>query len=130
MALSDPISEFLTKIRNAKGAQHRFVDFDYSKIKYEIVKVLNDFGFIESYLVDEEQRKLRLYLRYTTEREPVIQGLKRISSPGMRLYVKYRDIPKIREGLGIAILSTPKGVLEGETARKQKLGGELLCLVW
>jgi small subunit ribosomal protein S8 len=130
MSLSDPISDLLTRIRNAKMAKHRFVDFPFSKEKLNIVKILQEQGFIEKFLVDEENSKARVFLKYTQGREPVIQGLKRISSPGLRRYVGYKNIPRILSGMGVAIISTPQGIIDGETARKLKVGGELLCFVW
>ena len=130
MSLSDPIANLLTKIRNAKGARHRYVDVCYSKMIKEIVEVLKQTGFIENYLINETQRTLRVFLKYSKAREPVIQGLKRFSKPGLRRYVGYRDIPSIFGGLGISVLSTPEGVIDGETAKRKKVGGELLCSVW
>lgn len=130
MALNDPISDLLTRIRNAKNARHRYVDFSPSNTKIEIVKVLQQQGFVDKLLVSEEKRQARVFLKYDHGRESVIRGLKRVSSPSLRRYVGYRQIPKISGGMGIAILSTPGGILDGETARKQKVGGELLCLVW
>ncbi|MGB7977615.1 MAG: 30S ribosomal protein S8 [Chlamydiales bacterium] len=130
MAFNDPIAELLTKIRNAKGAQHRYVDLSHSKLKVKILDILKGQGFIENFLVNEEKHKLRVFLRYTKERESVINGLTRISKSGLRRYIGYEDIPKVFNGMGIAILSTPKGVVDGETARNLKVGGELLCTVW
>ncbi len=128
--LHDPIADLLTRIRNAKNARHRFVDFRPSKIKMEIVKVLHEQGFVDKFLMNEEKGQARVFLKYASNREPVIKGLDRMSSPSLRRYVGYRQIPKIYGGMGIAILSTPGGIVDGETARKNKLGGELLCLVW
>jgi small subunit ribosomal protein S8 len=128
--LNDPIADLLTRIRNAKQARHRFVDFRPSKIKMEIVRVLHEQGFVDKFLVNEEKGQARLFLKYAGGREPVLKGLNRISSPSLRRYVGYRQIPKIYGGMGIAILSTPDGIVDGETARQKKLGGELLCLVW
>ncbi len=128
--LHDPIADLLTRIRNAKSARHRFVDFRPSRIKIEIVKILQAQGFIERYLVNEEKGQARLFLKYAGGREPVIKGLNRMSSPSLRRYVGYKQIPRIFGGMGIAILSTPDGIVDGETARRNKLGGELLCLVW
>lgn len=128
--LNDPIADLLTRIRNAKQARHRFVDFRPSKIKMEIVKVLQNQGFVDKFLVNEEKGQARLFLKYAGGREPVLKGLDRISSPSLRRYVGYRNIPRIYGGMGVAILSTPGGIIDGETARKKKLGGELLCLVW
>lgn len=128
--LNDPIADLLTRIRNAKQARHRFVDFRPSKIKMEIVKVLQNQGFVDKFLVNEEKGQARLFLKYAGGREPVLKGLNRVSSPSLRRYVGYRQIPRIYGGMGVAILSTPGGIVDGETARKNKLGGELLCLVW
>jgi small subunit ribosomal protein S8 len=130
MAFNDPIAELLTKIRNAKNAQHRYVDLSHSKIKIQILTILKNHGFIENFLVDEENHKVRVFLRYTKTRESVIQGLTRISTCGLRQYIGHQQIPRVFNGMGIAIVSTPKGVLDGETARNLKVGGELLCTVW
>ena len=130
MAFNDPIAELLTKLRNAKGAQHRHVDLSYSKMKVKILDILKHHGFIENFLVNEEQHKVRVFLRYTKSRESVIHGLDRISRGGRRRYVQCADIPRVFNGMGIAILSTPQGVVDGETARNLKVGGELLCKVW
>lgn len=130
MTVHDPIGDFLTSIRNAKEAEHRFVDVALSKMKVEIAKVLKEQGFIENYIVSEERRKMRLFLRYAGGRKSVIQGLKRVSKPGLRRYVQADHIPHVLQGMGIAILSTSQGIFDGERARKQKVGGELLCYVW
>lgn len=130
MAFNDPIAELLTKIRNAKNAQHRHVDLDSSKIKVKILEILREHGFIENFLVNEEKHKIRVFLRYTKARESVIRGLTRISTCGLRQYIGHTEIPRVFNGMGIAIVSTPKGVLDGETARNLKVGGELLCTVW
>ena len=128
--LHDPIADLLTRIRNAKTAKHRFVDFHPSKVKMEIVKVLHQQGFVDKILVNEEKKQARVFLKYAGGREPVIKGLNRVSSPSLRRYVGYKQIPRIYGGMGVAILSTPGGIIDGETARKNKVGGELLCLVW
>jgi small subunit ribosomal protein S8 len=130
MSFSDPIAELLTKMRNAKSAQHRFVDVGLSKIKIKILEILKHHGFIENFLVSEEKSKVRIFLRYTKERSAVLTHLKRVSTPGLRRYLGYREIPRIRNGMGVAILSTSKGVVDGETARNLKVGGEVLCTVW
>ena len=130
MSFNDPIAELLTKIRNAKGAQHRYVDLSFSKNKVKILDILKNQGFIENFLVNEEQFKVRIFLRYTKERKSVINNLKRISTCGMRRYVGYKDIPRVFNGMGMCIMSTPKGIIDGETARNLKVGGELLCTVW
>ena len=130
MSMHDPIADLLTRIRNARSAYHRYVDFQASKIKVNIIRILQEQGFVENFLVDDEAGKARVFLKYANGREPVIQGLKRVSTPGLRRYVSSKKIPRVLGGMGIAIISTPKGVMDGESARKQKLGGELLCLVW
>ncbi len=130
MAFNDPIAELLTKIRNAKGAQHRYVDLSFSRIKVKILEILKSHGFIENFLVNEEQHKVRVFLKYTRNRESVIHGLNRVSKCGLRRYIGYTDIPKVFNGMGLAILSTPKGVLDGDTARNLKVGGELICTIW
>jgi small subunit ribosomal protein S8 len=130
MSFNDPIAELLTKIRNAKGAQHRYVDLSYSKNKVKILDLMRNHGFIENFLVNENQYKIRVFLRYTKERKSVIQDLQRVSTSGMRRYVGYNEIPRVFNGMGMCIISTPKGIVDGETARNLKVGGELLCTVW
>ncbi len=130
MAFNDPIAELLTKIRNAKDAQHRHVDMSFSKVKVKILDILKAHGFIENFLVNEQMRKMRVFLRYTKTRQSVLQGLKRVSTSGLRRYTGYQEIPKIFNGMGISILSTSQGILDGETARNLKVGGELMCTVW
>lgn len=130
MAFNDPIAELLTKIRNAKDAQHRYVDISHSKIKIKILEILRSHGFIENFLINEELRKMRIFLRYTKKRESVIRGLKRVSTSGLRRYIGYKDIPKVFNGMGLAILTTPHGVVDGDTARNLKAGGEIICTVW
>ena len=130
MAINDPIADLLTRIRNARNARHRYVDLMLSRVKLQIIIVLHEQGYIDNFLVDEERGRARIFLKYADSREPVIKGLKRISSPGLRRYIGYRQIPKIYGGMGVAILSTPSGIVDGETARQQKVGGELLCYVW
>lgn len=131
-ALTDPIADFLTRIRNASNAGLEEVLAPYSKIKAEIARVLLEEGYIGGYDVDTESRAhphLRLRLKYAN-RQPVIRDLKRVSKPGIRTYVGSQEIPRVLGGLGIAILSTSKGLMTGHTARKQKVGGELLATVW
>jgi len=130
MSFNDPIAELLTKIRNAKGAQHRFVDLSHSKCKIKILEIFKNQGFIENFLVNEEMHKIRVFLRYTKDRSSVLNNLQRVSTCGLRRYIGYKDIPRVFNGMGIAILSTPKGILDGETARSLKVGGEFLCTVW
>jgi small subunit ribosomal protein S8 len=130
MSLSDPIADLLTRIRNAKSARNRFVDFPYSKEKIGIVKVMQEQGFLDNFIVDEKSKRARAFLKYGKGREPVLQGVTRMSSPGLRRYVGYQGIPRIYGGMGVAILSTPQGIIDGRKARQLKIGGELLCLVW
>lgn len=133
MTISDPVADFLTRIRNAGRAQKRYVDVSWSKLKQSMADILQNQGFIESFLVkkDENQRGvIRMFLRYDRTRQPVIQGLKRMSRPGLRRYVKHDDIPMFYGGLGLSIVSTSQGVLAGKEAQKRKIGGELLCMVW
>lgn len=130
MSMSDPIADFLTRIRNAKMAYNRYVDLPYSREKIGILEVMHQQGFIENFLVDNDNHRIRAFLKYKQGREPVIQGLKRVSSPGLRRYVGYRKIPRIYGGLGVAVLSTPRGIIDGQKARELKVGGELLCLIW
>lgn len=133
MAISDPVADFLTRIRNALKAQHRYVDVDWSKIKESIASILKEQGFIENYLVKKENAQrgtVRIFLKYSSGRKPVIQGLKRISKPGLRKYVGHQDIPCFYSGLGLSILSTSNGVVTGAAANEMKIGGELLCLIW
>ena len=130
MAFNDPIAELLTKIRNATRAKHRYVDINLSKMKVSIVKILKENGFIASFLVDDKKKMGRLFLKYNKKREPIIHGLKRVSTPGLRRYVEYKKIPYVQNGFGISILSTSQGVVDDTKAREQKIGGELLCYVW
>ncbi len=133
--MTDPIADMLTRIRNAAMARHKQVLVPSSKLKVEIARILQEEGFIERYDVGQEkpQPMLRLILKYDTSvrpPRPVIRGLERVSKPGRRIYVKRREIPYVRSGLGIAILSTPKGVMTDREARRQNVGGEVICYVW
>lgn len=132
MTIHDPISDLLTRIRNASIAHHRYVDVPWSVMNESIASVLRESGFVEQFLVKEEDHKstMRIFLRYSAARQPVIRGLKRISSPGCRRYIGYNKIPRVFNGMGISILSTSKGVITGKKARDNKVGGELLCYVW
>lgn len=129
----DPVADFLTRIRNATKAEHRYVDISWSKMKQGIAEILKSQGFVESYLVRQDTKTrgtIRVFLKYTAHRRPVIQGIKRISKPGLRRYVGYEDIPRFFGGTGVSIVSTSQGVLAGLEASKRKIGGELLCMVW
>ena len=132
MSMSDPIAEMLTRIRNANTAFHNSVDIPASKIKKAIAKVLKEEGYVKHYkfIDDRKQGLIRIYLKYSPEKKRVITGLKRISKPGCRVYVKNKEVPKVLNGLGIAILSTPKGIKTDRRARKDNVGGEVLCYVW
>lgn len=134
MTISDPLADFLTRIRNAVKAELRYTDVSWSKIKENVAEILKQMGFIENYLVKHDQKQrgtIRIFLKYSTGREPAIQGLKRVSKPGLRKYVGYEEIPlRFYGGLGLSILSTSQGIMAGLEASKRKIGGELLCLVW
>lgn len=132
MVMTDPIADFLTRIRNACMGKFERVDVPSSKMKLSIAKVLKEEGYIKNYklIKDKRQGILRLYLRYDVENVPVIGGLERISKPSCRVYVRHDKIPPVLNGYGTAILSTSKGIVTDREARKQKVGGELLCQVW
>ena len=130
---TDPIGDFLTRIRNAAAAKHQRVDVPVSKLKTEIARILKGEGYISTFkLVDENKTRkmLRVFLKYTPDRRSVITGLKRISRPGQRNYVGAMDMKPVVGGLGISIVTTPKGLMTGRAAKKAKVGGELLCEVW
>jgi small subunit ribosomal protein S8 len=129
--LTDPIADMLTRVRNAGQARHRRVDMPVSKLKIEIARILKDNHYIHDYKVldDGKHGVLRLYLKYYQEK-PVIRELERISKPGLRRYVSVPEIPRVRNGLGMAILSTSKGVMTDREAREARVGGELLAIVW
>jgi small subunit ribosomal protein S8 len=130
--ISDPIADMLTRVRNAMKARHPKVDVPTSKLKIEIARILKEEGYILNYkMADEGARKaIRIYLKYTPGNDPVISKLQRVSKPGCRVYVGKDDIPRVLGGLGVNILTTPKGVMTGSAARKAGVGGELLCQVW
>jgi len=130
MAHQDPIADMLTRLRNGASARRRYVDMALSSLKHDILKVLQQQGFIEHVLIDEEHKKMRVFLKYAGGRAPILQGLKRISKPSLRRYVTKHEIPKISGGLGLSIVSTSQGVVDGETARQKGIGGELLCYIW
>jgi small subunit ribosomal protein S8 len=132
MAISDPIADMLTRIRNAAKAKFNSVDVPGSTLKIELAKILKNEGFIRNYkfLKDGKQGILRIYLKYGEGQSNVIYELKRISKPSRRVYVKCKEIKPVYNGLGIAILSTSKGVMTDKSARQGKVGGEILCHVW
>ena len=137
MTIIDPIADMLTRIRNAVMAGHALVAMPSSKLKIEIAKIMKDEGYLEGFdIADSEespQKVLRLKIKYIgerRERRPVISGIERVSKPGRRIYTKKQDIPWVLSGIGVAILSTPKGVMTGARARQLGVGGEILCKVW
>ena len=131
MSLSDPVADMLTRVRNAQAAGHDVVDIPHSKLKGEITRVLKKEGFITDFVVEGGQKKtLRIYLKYTSELQPAIRGLKRESKGGLRSYVAAKEIPRVLGGLGVAIVSTSLGVMTGGEAREKHVGGEYLCSVW
>lgn len=132
MSVSDPVADFLTCVRNALGAKHRKVDVPASRLKTEIAKALLRGRYINNYKIieDSKQGVLRVYLKYANDETSVISGLKRVSTPGRRVYVKKTEIPRVMGGLGSCLLSTSKGVMTDREAREAGLGGELVCQVW
>lgn len=130
--INDPVADMLTRIRNGINARHMKVPMPLSKLKVRIAEVLKGEGFIEDYEVEKEglHSTLTIQLRYDRNRDPVITGLKRISRPGLRQYVNSDHIPTIRNGLGIAVISTSQGVMTDREARRNRVGGELMCTVW
>lgn len=130
--LTDPIADMLTRIRNANHQRHATVDIPASKIKLAIAGILKEEGYIADYEVIEEnvQGTIRISLKYINEKERVITGIRRISKPGLRIYVNSNELPTVLGGLGIAIISTSAGIMTDKEARKQKVGGEVLCYVW
>jgi len=132
-AVTDPISDMLTRIRNGCIANMEYVNIPYSKLKAEIAKIMNEEGYIQSYEIHKNEDKsgiIKVYLKYNKDKNSTITGIKRISRPGLRVYVKKDNIPKILGGLGTVIISTSKGVLTGAGARKLGIGGEILCSIW
>ena len=130
--MTDPIADMLTRIRNGNNARHSSVEIPASKMKKNLVQILLDEGFIEGYNVTEDDKQgiITVDLKYGKNNEKVISGLKRISKPGLRVYARNHEIPKVLGGLGIAIISTSKGVVTDKVARKEGIGGEVLCYVW
>jgi small subunit ribosomal protein S8 len=132
MNTSDPIADMLTRIRNASAARHRELTLPSSRVKREIARILVEEGFVESFATQQDgvQEMLTVQLKYVEGKTPVVSGLKRISKPGLRVYARKTEIPRVLGGLGLAILSTSHGVMTGSQARKLNLGGEVLCYVW
>ena len=129
MHITDPIADMLTRIRNANSAKHETVDIPASNMKKAIAQILLDEGYIASYKV-EKQGVIRVTLKYGENKSQVITGLRRVSKPGLRIYSNVEDMPKVMKGLGIAIVSTSKGIMTDREARKQNVGGEVLAFVW
>ena len=132
MSMTDPIADMLTRIRNANTARHGRVEVPASHLKEEIVRILQEEGYVKSYryLEDRKQGILRVYLKYSNDKQRVISGIKRISKPGRRVYLNKTNLPKVLNGLGIAIISTSRGVMTAAQCRKEGVGGEVICYVW
>lgn len=132
MVVNDPVGDLVTRIRNAAMARHDKLTLPSSKLKAEVAKVLKLEGFISDFVVHDKkpQNELTIMLKYGPNREPVINGIRRVSKPGLRRYVNCRDLPRVKGGMGIAVLSTSRGVMSDGEARKQKVGGELICTVY
>jgi len=130
--ITDPIADMLTRIRNGQRARFSQVDIPSSRLKVNIAKILKDEGFIKNLDVQPDQRQgiLRVYLRYDDEANPLINGIRRVSKPSRRVYVRAREIPPVMSGLGVSILSTSKGLMTDRQARRENVGGEILCSVW
>ena len=129
---TDPIADFLTRVRNATAAKHQRVDVPVSKLKTEIARILKEEGYISNYKPTEEEghKIIRIYLKYGSNNEAAISNVERVSRPGCRVYVRRTEIPRVLGGLGINILTTPRGVMTGRDAHKEHVGGEILCRVW
>ncbi len=132
MTISDPIADMLTRIRNAIMARHDSVLIPASRMKLGIASIIKDEGFINDYEVlrGKPHRVIKIYLKYDDKNQPVLSGLERVSKPGLRVHVQRKEIPRVYGGLGVAILSTSKGMMTGQQAWRQRIGGELLCYVW
>ncbi|HHW14113.1 MAG TPA: 30S ribosomal protein S8 [Firmicutes bacterium] len=132
MVMTDPIGDMLTRIRNASSVRHHSVDVPASRLKLEIARLLKDEGFIRDVevLTEDGKRTIRIFLKYGPQKEAVISGIKRISRPGLRVYARKEEVPKVLGGLGCAILSTPEGLLTDKQARQKGIGGEVLCYIW
>ena len=132
VTISDPIADMLTRIRNAIMARHASVLIPASRVKASIARIIKDEGFVSDYevLSGKPHRVIKIYLKYDDKNKPVLSGLERVSKPGLRVHVQQKEIPRVYGGLGIAILSTSKGVMTGQQAWRQGIGGELLCYLW
>jgi len=132
MTITDPIAEMLTRIRNANQAMKERVDIPSSKMRQEIARILKEEGYIKNYRVISDRRQgiLRIYLKYTSKKEKVISGIKRMSKPSLKYYAKASKVPRVLGGLGVAILSTSQGIMTDKEARKRRIGGEVICHIW
>ncbi|MCL2109369.1 MAG: 30S ribosomal protein S8 [Oscillospiraceae bacterium] len=132
MQITDAIADMLTRIRNANAAKHQLVDIPASNMKKQIAQILADEGFIKSFRIIEDNKQgiIRITLKYTENKSQVIQGLRRVSKPGLRIYANSKEMPRVMKGLGIAIVSTSKGLMTDKTARNENIGGEVLAFVW
>lgn len=132
MSMSDPIADYLTRVRNALHAEFQYVDIPASNIKRKMSRILIEQGFIKNYIVidDGKQGLIRIWLKYDKDNQPVINKLMRVSKPGRRYYVDVTNLPRVKNNLGIAILTTPKGIITANEAKRQNVGGEVLCYVW
>ncbi|MCK9524402.1 MAG: 30S ribosomal protein S8 [Limnochordia bacterium] len=132
MVMTDPIADMLTRIRNASSVKHESVDIPRSKLKEELARILKSEGFIREYKVleNDKQGTVRVYLKYDANKGQIIKGIKRISKPGLRVYASKDEVPRVLGGLGVAILSTSQGIMTDRSARKEGVGGEVICYVW
>jgi small subunit ribosomal protein S8 len=132
MSVNDPIADMLTRVRNATMAHHKMAALPSSRVKVEIARILKDEGYIKDFDVINQKPSpiLRIHLKYSQDRQPVMTGMKRISSPGRRVYKSRTEIPWVLSGIGVAIMSTPKGIMTGQKARRLGVGGEILCYIW
>ncbi|MFQ5582882.1 MAG: 30S ribosomal protein S8 [Calditrichia bacterium] len=132
MSMTDPIADFLTRVRNALQAKHKFVDVPASNLKKKMAHILYDQKYIKNYIIidDGKQGIVRIFLKYDNEGRPLITELKRVSKPGRRYYVGMENLPRVKNNMGIAILSTSKGLMTEREAKRQRVGGEVLCYVW
>jgi len=132
MTTSDPIADMLTRVRNAITARHQKVDVPASKMKLELARILKEEGYILNFKMAEDGalKTIRIYLKYTTANQPAISKIERVSRPGCRVYVGSKEIPRVLGGLGINVLTTPRGLMTGRDARKENVGGELICQIW
>lgn len=132
MSMTDPIADYLTRIRNAQHAKHKYVDIPASNVKRKMSRILLEQGFIKKYIVidDGKQGLVRIWLKYDQENNPIITKMIRVSTPGRRKYVSVDSLPRVMNNIGIAIMTTPKGVITANEARRQNVGGEVLCYIW